>query len=294
MDNNLEIVSEVKSELGEGPVWDHRKNILYWIDIIGKKIHFYINKDTKEIKLNQYIGSCALCKTEFLLLALQFGFYFYDLEKNDLIKICDPEEKLTENRFNDGKCDANSNFWAGTTSSSEDKPVGSLYCLKQDLKIKKVLENITISNGITWNTNNKKMYYIDTPKREVYSFDYNINTAEIKNKKVLIEVPENLGFPDGMTIDIDNNLWIAHWGAYVVCKWDSKKGKLIDRIKLPVKRVSSCTFGGKNLDDLYITTAQRGFSEKNPVDIKTQTSYDGLVFKITTDTKGLASFIFNY
>ena len=151
-----------------------------------------------------------------------------------------------------------------------------------------------ISNGITWSIDNKKMYYIDSPRREVYSFDYSLNTGEIKNRKVLIKVPEDLGYPDGMTIDTDGYLWIAHWGAYSICRWDPKKGELIDKIKIPVKRVSSCTFGGKNLNELYITTARIGFSEiGKPLDESSVTQYDGLLFKMTTDTKGIETFLFN-
>lgn len=296
MKNDLEIVSDIKAELGEGPVWDYRKNILYWIDIIGKKIFIYdsYKKNTISIKLNQHIGSLALCKTDKLLLALQNGFYFFNKEKNILKKIDDPEHGLPKNRFNDGKCDASGRFWSGTTSSDEIDPVGSLYYLDDSLKSKKIFNKVIISNGITWSMDNKKMYYIDSPRREVYSFDYSINTAEIKNKKVLIKVPEKLGYPDGMTIDIGGDLWIAHWGSYFICRWDSKKGKLIDKIKIPVKRVSCCTFGGGNLDELYITTAQRGFPEiGKPLDKNSVTPYDGLLFKITTDTKGLGTYLFN-
>jgi len=296
MKNNLEIVSDIKANLGEGPVWDHRENILYWIDIIGKKIFIYDSnkKNTSSINLNQPIGALALCKTDKLLLALQNGFYFFNKEKNILEQIDDPEQDIPDNRFNDGKCDALGRFLAGTTSSGEVEPVGSLYCLDESLKSKKLFNEVIISNGLAWSLDNKKMYYIDSPRREVYSFDYSLNTGEIKNRKVLIKVPENLGYPDGMTIDTDGYLWIAHWGAYSICRWDPRKGEIVDKIKIPVKRVSSCTFGGKNLNELYITTARMGFSEiGKPLDESSVTQYDGLLFKMTTDTKGIETFLFN-
>ena len=295
MKNDLEIVSDIKAELGEGPVWDYRKNILYWIDIIGKKIFIYDSnkKNTISIKLNQHIGSLALCKTDKLLLALQNGFYFFNKEKNILKKIDDPEHGLPKNRFNDGKCDVRGRFWAGTTSFDELDPVGALYCLDTDFKVKKIFNEVIISNGLSWSLDNKKMYYIDSPRREIYSFDYEIITGIIRNKKIIIKVPDDMGFPDGMTIDTDGNLWIAHWGAYLICNWDPHKGKLLDKIKIPANRVSSCTFGGSDLDELYITTAQRGFADiGKKLDKDSVTEYDGLLFKIKTDCKGLKTYEF--
>jgi len=295
MKNNLEIVSDIKAELGEGPLWDYRKNILYWIDIIGKKIFIYDSnkKNTISIKLDQHIGSLALCKTDKLLLALQNGFYFFNKEKNILKKIDDPEHGLPKNRFNDGKCDASGRFWAGTTSFDELDPVGSLYCLDTDFKVRKIFNETIISNGLCWNLDNKKMYYIDSPRREIYSFDYEIITGTIRNKKIIIKVPDDMGFPDGMTIDTDGNLWIAHWGAYLICKWGPNKGKLLDKIKIPANRVSSCTFGGSDLDELYITTAQRGFADiGKKLDKNSVTEYDGLLFKIKTDCRGLKTYEF--
>ena len=295
MDNNLEIITDIRANLGEGPLWDSRNKILYWIDIIDKKIFNYNSKTktTSTIILDQYIGSIALSKSEKLLLALHHGFYFLDSKTGELKKINDPESNLPKNRFNDGKCDAHGRFWAGTTSFDELDPVGALYCLETDFKVRKIFNEVLISNGLAWSLDNKKMYYIDSPRREIYSFDYEIITGTIRNKKIIIKVPDDMGFPDGMTIDTDGNLWIAHWGAYLICKWDPRKGKLLDKIKIPANRVSSCTFGGSDLDELYITTAQRGFADiGKKLDKDSVNEYDGLLFKIKTDCRGLKTYEF--
>lgn len=297
MNDNLEIVTNIKASLGEGPLWDAPNKLLYWVDIIDKKIFNYNprTKTTNEIVLDQYIGSIALSKSGKLLLALHNGFYFLDIETGKLQKISDPESNLPKNRFNDGKCDAFGRFWAGTTSFDELDPVGSLYCLDTDLTVRKIFNEVIISNGISWSLDNKKMYYIDSPRREIYSYDYDINMGEISDKKTIIKVPKSMGFPDGMTVDIDGNLWVAHWGAYLVCKWNPNKGELLDKIKIPVNRVSSCTFGGDNFDELYITTAQRGFADiGKKLDKDTVTEYDGCLFKINTDCKGLDSYKFGF
>ncbi|MHB8278340.1 MAG: SMP-30/gluconolactonase/LRE family protein [Candidatus Humimicrobiaceae bacterium] len=293
----METVCDIKANLGEGPLWDFKNRVLYWIDIIDKKIFSYNTrtKKTNEITLDQHIGAMALSKSEELLLALQHGFYFFDMKKGDLKKISDPESHLQKNRFNDGKCDAFGRFWAGTTSFDEKDPVGSLYCLDNSLKVKKIFNEVIISNGITWSLDNNKMFYIDSPRKEVYSFDYDIASGTVSNKKIIIKVSDKLGFPDGMTIDTDGNLWIAHWGAYLVCKWNPDSGKLLEKIKIPVYRVSACTFGGENLDELFITTAQRGFADiGKKVDEDTVSEYDGMLFKIKTDSQGIRTFKFGF
>jgi sugar lactone lactonase YvrE len=295
MDSNLEIVSDIKANLGEGPIWDPENRVLYWIDIIGKKIFSYdpASKLTDEITLEQYVGCIALCKSGKLLLALQHGFYFLDVKTRNLEKINDPESHLQKNRFNDGKCDAGGRFWAGTTSFDEADPVGSLYCLDTDFKVSKAFGEVIISNGLSWSIDNKKMYYIDSPRKEIYSFDFDLNSGKVSNKKILIKVPDKMGYPDGMTIDTDGNLWVAHWGAYQVCKWDPLTAKLLDKIEIPVNRVSCCTFGGDNLDDLYITTAQRGFADiGKDLAQDTVSKLDGFLFKIRTGSKGFKTYKF--
>ena len=133
--------------------------------------------------------------------------------------------------------------------------------LSTDLSLQKRIENVSISNGLAWNADSTVMYYINTPTNYVFAFDFNNKTGEIDNQRVVIDLTHEQGFADGMTIDEEGMLWIAFYGGWRVARYDPATGKLLQQIELPVANVTSCAFGGKNLNDLYITTAAKGLSE---------------------------------
>lgn len=284
-----QLVFDAKATLGEGPFWDARKQKLYWVDIMEKKIHIH-HPDTNEnefITVDHLIGTVVARESGGFIAATQHGFYEV-AEDGTQTLIVDPEKELPDNRFNDGKCDPAGRFWAGTMHLDENEPSGSLYVLDQNLQVKKMLSNITISNGLAWTDDHKTMYYIDSPTKQVVAFDYDLSTGSISNKRVVVTIPEGEGIPDGMTIDADGNLWVAQWGGYKVSKWDPKTGKRLDEVKVPAKQVTSCVFGGKNLDELYITSARRGLDEEE----LTAYPHSGGVFRVKTDVKGSETFLF--
>lgn len=286
--NKVELIIDAKAALGEGPIWDYDKKILYWIDIINKQLRIFDPKThiERKIILNQQIGTVVVGTNERLVLALENGFYFLDLETEETSFIANPESNIPGNRFNDGKCDPAGRFWAGTLSKEKGK--ANLYCLNTDLSITKKIDNVTTSNGIVWNMETKKMYYIDTPTNEVWGFDYDVESGEITNKEVVIKIPNGEGGPDGMTIDSDGMLWIAHWGGWKVSKWNPKIGRRLEEIKIPASQVTACAFGGDNFDELYITTARVGIKDE---DLKEQPNAGGL-FRVKTDVKGMISYKF--
>jgi sugar lactone lactonase YvrE len=196
-----------------------------------------------------------------LIAALQTGFARIDPDKGVVEKLVDPESHLAENRFNDGKCDPAGRFWAGTMSIHDTPGAGSLYILQADGSVSVKREGLSCSNGIAWSLDGKIMYHIDTPTRNVVAFEYDLTSATISNERVVIEIEEEHGFPDGMTIDTEGMLWIGMWDGWKVVRFNPNTGKLIDQILLPVSRVTSCTFGGEKLQDLYITSARTGLTE---------------------------------
>lgn len=199
-----------------------------------------------------------------------------------------PEADIPDNRFNDGKCDPAGRFWAGTMSTVGDKNAGALYRYDADSSIHKMVENVSISNGIVWSLDKTKMYYVDTPTQKVMVYDYNNLTGEISNAKVAVEIPNEMGSPDGMTIDAEGNLWVALWGGFAVTCWNPETGELIQTVKVPAKNVTSCAFGDADLGTLYITTAREGNNgeelEKYPL--------SGGVFKFRPGVKGVDAFFF--
>ena len=168
------------------------------------------------------------------------------------------------------------------------EPVGSLYCLDTDLTVRKVLDKVTVSNGLAWSPDNTKMYYIDTATRKVVSFDYDLSSGNIKNKREVISIPEDTGKPDGMTIDEDGMLWIAHWGGYRVSRWNPKTGQLLQKVSVPAAQTSSCVFGGQNRSELFITTARTGLDQE---ELK-KYPYSGGLFRVKTGVRGCPTYKF--
>ncbi len=250
-------------ELGEGPVWDATNQQILWLDIKRGIIHSYNRNSVthNSFSVGEMIGSIVPRRNGGFIAGLESGIAFIDIEKNFVQHIVNPEEGIG-NRFNDGKCDAAGRFWAGTMSLKEEDNKGNLYVMETDLSLKKKIENVTISNGLAWNADNSVMYYINTPTNYVFAFDYDIETGNISNQRVVIDLTHEQGYADGMTIDEEGMLWIAFYGGWRVDRYDPSTGKLLQQIELPAENVTCCTFGGPDLDDLYITTATQGMSEQ--------------------------------
>lgn len=279
-----ELLFDTKATLGEGPVWDARTQTLYWIDILNKRI--YTNADVL-LESDEIIGCLAPRKSGGLIFTKRFSFWTFEVDPVRTAFLFSLTDEPLNNRFNDGKCDPRGRFLAGTMDMGETDPKGSLY-LFDGKSITKLFGGVTISNGLTWSPDHKTFYYIDTPTREVKAFDYDLETGAIANPRVAVRVPESLGWPDGMTSDMQGNLWIAMWGGAQVTKWDPTTGQLLERIPVPAKNVSSCVFGGKDMNELYLTSARVGLDEAT----LNQYPLTGGVFRIETKVEGMSIFDF--
>lgn len=279
-----ELLFDAKALLGEGPIWDARTQTLYWIDILEKRVYAEGNVLAQ---LDDFIGCIAPRVHGGLVLTTRFGFASLEVEPVKLTPLASPADEPATNRFNDGKCDPRGRFLAGTMNLNETDPTGSLYSFDGS-SITKLLGGVTISNGMAWSPDHKTFYYIDTPTREVKAFDYDVETGAIANPRVVIRVIDGLGWPDGMTSDMQGNLWIAMWGGAQVTKWDPASGQLLKRIPVPAKNVSSCVFGGKNRNELYLTSARKGLDETALVEYP----LTGGVFRLETNVEGMPTFEF--
>lgn len=280
-----ELLFDTKATLGEGPIWDSRSHSLYWIDILEKRI--YCGGEIL-VQLDDLVGCIAPRKSGGLILADRLGFASLEMDSLKLTTLSAPSNEPSNNRFNDGKCDPRGRFLAGTMDMGETDPYGSLYSF-DGKSITKLLSSVTISNGMAWSPDHKTYYYIDTPTHEVKAFDYDLDTGTIANPRLAIRIPAELGWPDGMTSDTQGNLWIAMWGGAQVTKWDPNTGGLLEQISIPAKNVSSCVFGGTNLNELYITSARKGLDEA----ALQQYPLTGGVFRLQTDVEGMPTFEFD-
>jgi sugar lactone lactonase YvrE len=279
-----ELLLDAKATLGEGPAWDAKTQTLYWVDILEKKI--YAGTEILA-QLDDFIGCLAPCKNGNLILGRRASFI--DLEVATLRETV--LATLTEspsNRINDGKCDPAGRFLAGTMDMNETEASGSLYAF-DGRQTKSLISGVTISNGLAWSPDHKIFYYIDTPTREVRAFDYDLSTGEIANSRVAIYVPETMGWPDGMTSDVEGNLWIALWGGAQVTRWNPNTGQLLESISVPALQTSSCVFGGKDRNELYVTSARKGMSKADLI----KYPLSGGLFRVATKIEGIPTFEFS-
>ncbi|MBK9317035.1 MAG: SMP-30/gluconolactonase/LRE family protein [Acidobacteria bacterium] len=259
-----QLLHDSRCLLGEGPVWDHRSQKLYWVDIESFDVHVIDPNGSEHgvINVGEYVGSLCVRGSGGLILALKSGFAALDPETGEVTPLADVESHLPGNRFNDGKCDPAGRFWAGTLALDEDhgEGKGNLYCLHADHRVELKAHGVWISNGLAWTRDQKTMYYIDSPHRTVRAYAYDVSTSEIADQGVAILVPEGMGYPDGMAIDSEDMLWIAHWDGSCVRRWNPRTAEVLATIEMPVARPTSCAFGGKDFDTLYITSASTRLS----------------------------------
>ncbi len=288
MNNELRLILDAHSVCGEGAIWDEKNRKLYWVDNHLGFVHVYdpaTNRD-RSIDVGQPVGTVVPRESGGLMLAVRDGFMSLDERTGKTGLLAVPEGHNPENRFNDGKCDPAGRFWAGTLETPTRK--GHLFRLDKDLVVRRVLDNIRCSNGIVWGPDNKTMYYIDTPTMKIDAFDFDLRTGTISNRRAVVVVGGEHGQPDGMAIDIEGKLWVAHWDGWCVCRWDPATGNLIQKVRLPVSRPTSCAFAGQNLDTLYVTSAS---AELDAAALAKQPNAGGL-FQFNPRVRGVPSFSF--
>jgi sugar lactone lactonase YvrE len=244
------------STLLEGPNWDSRYNVIYFVSIDQHLIYRInpINGEIKTFKTDGPVGCAVLESKGTLLSAEKSGIYRVDPsdgKKSFLVQL----ETDPAMRYNDGTLDSQGRLLIGTKGDPSDIPGKGKIFLFDGVNSKTIVMNTTISNGIGFSKSGNILYFIDTPTKKVGRYYYDITSGDVVFDSYVVEI-EGCGLPDGMCVDIDDNIWVAEWGGGQVCKWDPKNGKKICEIKLPCTRVTSCCLGGANNDFLYITTAK--------------------------------------
>lgn len=259
-------VSSIQAELGEGACWDPMTNRLLWIDIYRGRIFRHDPKTGEDdvIELYQPIGTVVPFTEKYVVAALLKGICVIDVEAKKVVEyLGNPEAQNVFTRYNDGKvCPGDGRFWVGSMGILKQEGFGSLYSVDSEKKVKTHLSDLTISNGICWSADCMTMYHIDTPTRQVCAYDYDKTEGTISNKRVVITIKEEDGFPDGMTIDNEGMLWIALFNGGGVGRYNPEDGSLVVKIKVPVQQCTSVAFGGRGLDQLFITTAAEGYEKK--------------------------------
>jgi sugar lactone lactonase YvrE len=255
---------QIEAALGEGPLWVAPENALYWVDIINQLVHRLSLEDNakKTSKFDTEITSLALRSQGGFVATISDGFAFIDFDTLTYAPIALPEANMPDNLFNDGKIDNHGRYWAGSKHLQGVAESGSLYRLDPDLSLHLMDQNYIITNGPAFSVDGKTIYHTDSVKGIVYAFDCNQN-GDISNKRPFIQITDKAaGVPDGMTVDSENCLWLCHFGGARITRY-SPQGTVLHIIPMPAPNITSCAFGGPNLDTLYITTARIGISPQD-------------------------------
>ena len=277
-----EVWMDAGCTLAEGPVWCRGQ--LHWVDIDGGKLYRARpgQKEQESWDVGGKIGAAVPAADGRWLLALERGLAWFSPDTGEILHAVDfPEPERHGTRFNDGKCDPVGRFWVGTMSMRKEQGAGSLYRLGRAMRLERMMDGVTTSNGLAWTADGKILYYIDTPTRRIDAFDYDLQQGTIANRRTVIDLQGEAGRPDGMAIDRAGMLWVAMWAGWGVLGIDPIRGAVRARIDVPVEKVTSCCFGGSDLCDLFITTA-RGEGEG----VLPDQPHAGGVFRIRMDDPG--------
>jgi len=257
---------EVGNQLGEGVQWHSDNQLLWWTDIQNSCLLSYClsSEEICQYNMPERIGCFGFGQNlNRMIIAFESGIALFDINSHELEWLSRPELSIKGNRFNDGRIDRQGRFWAGTMNENESEPTASLYCLDlqncSQKNSKKILDNITVSNGLCWSPDGKVMYHADSPKREINQYDFDTKTAQLSNKKLFATTNEGC-FPDGSCIDSDGYLWNAQWAGSKVVRY-KPNGEIDLVLKTDVSQPSCVAIGGPNMDLLFVTSAKQGLSK---------------------------------
>ncbi|MGT2462265.1 SMP-30/gluconolactonase/LRE family protein [Sinomonas atrocyanea] len=284
-----EPVLDARATLGEGPVWDDRTGTLLWVDIHRHQVHRFDPGTGVDhsITLDEPVGSVVLRDDGGLMGAVGLSIGEIDEEKASFT----PWHTVQEgDRMNDGACDPRGRYLAGTLTEPLIEGGSGLFALQPNGSLRRLLTDLTLSNGLAWSPDGRTMYYIDTFLERVDAFDYDLDTGAIESRRPVVDLHEAEGRPDGMTVDAEGNLWVAMARGRAVRCYDTR-GSLQDLVSVPAPVVTSCTFGGPGLADLYITTGQWPASPEQLRDWP----HAGAIFRLSgTGARGLPSHRFGF
>jgi len=247
----VEIAVRANAKLAEGPRWDAATRRLLWVDIEGCELHILESEEDRAIGLDAMVGAAAPTSSGAVLVALADRLALVDLADESvrtLVRL--PHGSAL--RSNDGACDAAGRFWIGTMGLDQTPGAGALY--RYDGRLQRVLDEVTLSNGIGWTRDDTRMYYIDSPVQRVDIFDFELASGRVDDRRPFVSIDENECIPDGLTVDDEGGVWVALYGGSCVHRYD-ESGHLDAVLAVPAENVTSCCFGGDDGRSLFVTTA---------------------------------------
>ena len=298
-------VWDARAELGEGTCWSVREAALWWVDILGHRLHRYAPATGERRSWDFDETISAVAEREHapgLFVTLAHGFALFDPASGALRRLQEPEPDKPGNRFNDGKCDVRGRFWAGTMDAAGAAPTGALWCYRTQAPTAAAAQagggvdseafgrcelaldaRFAVTNGPAWSRDGRTMWFNDTVARTVHAYDFDSVSGHVGERRTFLQLAPEDGHPDGMTTDAQGRLWIAHWGGSCITAHDPASGAELLRVALPTAHVTNVAFGGPALDTLYVTSARAGLDAAR---LAAQ-PYAGGLFETRTSARGL-------
>ena len=282
MTNQVQLALDVRANLGECPRWDEQNQLLYWVDINAGQLHRFnpASGANDYLQFDEEIGCFSLRKAGGFVLGMRSGFHLLDGWNTNTRAVADPEATLTDNRFNDGRCDGAGRFIAGSVYPPKDRDGANLWCLQQDFSTALLAEGLLTSNGAAFSPDNKTFYFSDTPKHVIYRCDYNLARGEIGKPRVFHQFPLGNGRPDGAAVDSQGYYWSALYEGGRVVRLNPA-GEIVEEIAVPAKCPTMVAFGDADLKTLYITSVGN-----RPEQELGDYPHSGALFKVRVDVAG--------
>ncbi|MFM6829057.1 MAG: SMP-30/gluconolactonase/LRE family protein [Novosphingobium sp.] len=273
------IPRETRDLLGEGPVWVPERNRLFWVDILAPALN-WLDLASGEVgrrAFHERIGWIIprAGRSDFVI-GLKSGFHLFDLDAGEITPIGDPEPDRPDNRLNDAKVDHAGRIWAGTKDDTDAAATGALYRLDPDHRWSRHDDGYQVTNGPTFSPDGSTLYHTDSGARTIHAFDL-APDGTLANKRLFLRFEDAWGYPDGMTTDVEGCLWVAHWGAARISRFDPA-GKLMHGMALPATNVTSMTFAGPDLDRMFVTSSADGLAHEPQA---------GALFEVDPGVRGL-------
>jgi sugar lactone lactonase YvrE len=275
-------VVSIPTILGEGPIWSVEDQVLLWLDIYRPSINLYdpVTGTNVVRGIAETIYAAGFVRGGGYVASLDNGFALLASDGTILRHLTNPNAGRPVN-FNDGRVDRRGRFWSGTMAKDWKSPIGSLWRLGADAVATEMDTGIVLANGIGFSPDDRVFYFTDFAKRIVFSYPFDIANGSLGKREVFVSLPESDGSPDGLTVDVEGHVWIAHWDGWCVTRHDPK-GREVARISFLVQRPTSVAFGGSDLSTLYVTSATMGLNEEELA----RAPLSGSLFAVETPFRG--------
>jgi sugar lactone lactonase YvrE len=287
-------IFQARSALGESALWSPGDGMLYWLDQMRPEIHRLDPATGRDVKfgldLPTQLGGLASHRAGGLVLAAADGISIISADMKARKSLVNPIAGMPHISFNDAKCDRQGRLWAGTTDRMESEAIGRLYRIDPDGKTTPVVDGFICSNGPSFSPDGRVMYHTCSHERVINAFDIDARTGEAFNRRLFATIDPSAGVPDGSTVDAEGYLWSTHWGGWRITRY-APDGRVDREIRMPVKNVTSCAFGGARMETLFVTTASIEFVAGRWVYMD-DAGFDaapvtGAIFAIDVGVKGL-------